>query len=193
MLSLFLFALREAEDLSFIGKLYIDYRYLVRSEIKKIYSDKNDIDDLVHDVFIKLIRHEQKLKEIETGKRASYIIKTIHTTVWKFLLKKSKESFIIHIEELEKLADEACTLDKMILRIEEMEQYRPIYDAMKPKERMILKYKFDLEYTDQEIAEELDLSVNSVHVVVNRAKKSFAKLLESQRMREKRLYGESFL
>lgn len=193
MLSLFLFALREAEDLSFIGKLYIDYRYLVRSEIKKIYSDKNDIDDLVHDVFIKLIRHEQKLKEIETGKRASYIIKTTHTTVWKFLLKKSKESFIIHIEELEKLADEACTLDKMILRIEEMEQYRPIYDAMKPKERMILKYKFDLEYTDQEIAEELDLSVNSVHVVVNRAKKSFAKLLESQRMREKRLYGESFL
>lgn len=193
MLSLFLFALREAEDLSFIGKLYLDYRYLVRSEIKKLYSNKNDTDDLIQDVFIRLIRHEETLKGLEPQKRISYIIKTTHTTVWKFMLKKSKENFIIHIDELENLSDEACALDEVILRIEEMEQYRPIYDAMKPKERLALKYKFDLEYTDQEIAKELDLTVESVHVIVNRAKKSFGKLLDSQRKREKRFYGESSL
>ena len=191
MMSLFLFALREADDQSFIAKLYLKYKYLIRSEIRKVYTDKNDTDDLVHDVFLKLIRHEDRLHTIEKDKLASYIIKTTHTTVATFLMKKKKEAFVLYLEDLENISDELGALDKVILNIEAMEQYRSIFEAMKPKERLILKLKYDLEYTDEEIAAELGLKERSVHVVVYKARKSFEKLLASQMKREKRFYGEN--
>ena len=191
MLSLFLFALKEAKDLGLIAKLYLEYKYLIRSEICKIYPDKNDTEDLLHEVFVKLIRHEDCLHRVEPGKMVSYIIKTTHTTVATFLMKKHKDDFILYLEDLEDISTEIGALEKVILDMEAMEQYRAIYDAMKPKERLILKLKYDLEYTDEEIAKELDIKPRSVHAVAYRARKSFEKLLDSQMKRDKRLYGES--
>ena len=191
MLSIFLFALKEAEDPGFIAKLYLDYRYLVRSEIRRIYRDKNNVEDIMQDIFVKLIRHEAKLREIEPDKRVSYIIKTTHTTVFNFMSKAKKEAFNLPMEEVENLSDPANPLEKVILDLDTMEQFRTIYDAMKPREALILQLKYDLEYTDAEIAEELGIKPQCVHVLVYNARKSFKRILEIQTKRDKRIYGEN--
>ena len=191
MLSLFLNALKEAKDPNFIANLYMEYKNLVRYEISRMYSDRNDTEDLMHEVFIKLIRYEDKVHKVEPGKMATYIVKTTHTTVATFLMKKHRNDFILYLEDLENLSTEAGALEKVILDMEAMEQFRKLFDALKPKEQLILKLKYDLEYTDDEIAKELDMKPRSVHVVVYQARKSFEKLLDSQMKRDKRFYGEN--
>lgn len=190
MLSLFLHMLKESEDARFIAEIYGKYKNLIRSEIRKLDYDKNDTEDLMQDVFLKLIKHERRLKEIEPDKRVCYIIRVVHTTVATFLAKKLKYDFVSYLEDLENISYEAGSLDQAILDIEAMEQYRSIYEAMKPKEQNFLRMKYALYFTDEEIAEELDLKVESVHPLVYRARKQFEKLLDNKMKRDMRLYGE---
>ena len=81
MMPLFLLVMTEPEKQAFITELYDEYYRLVRFEISKMHGNKNEIEDLIQDVFLLLIQNEETLKDFEPKQRTPYIIRTVQTTV----------------------------------------------------------------------------------------------------------------
>ena len=133
MMPLFLLVMTEPEKQAFITELYDEYYRLVRFEISKMHGNKNEIEDLIQDVFLLLIQNEETLKDFEPKQRTPYIIRTVQTTVYKHWRDHAKDRKVQYFEDLE---EEPYYLDRRMLQVEDMECFRPAVEALNPGGRL---------------------------------------------------------
>ena len=175
MMPLFLLVMTEPEKQAFITELYDEYYRLVRFEISKMHGNKNEIEDLIQDVFLLLIQNEETLKDFEPKQRTPYIIRTVQTTVYKHWRDHAKDRKVQYFEDLE---EEPYYLDRRMLQVEDMECFRPAVEALNPKDRHALEMKYAMYYTDKQIADALGVALKNVRMTLSRARNRFKKLIK---------------
>ena len=117
MLPLVILAIEDESEKAFMTWLYLQYRRLIYSEVRKIVGNTDEAEDLLQSVVEKLIEKLPLLRGMEQSKLVNYIISTAKNTAYNSLRGKEQE---ILWEDQEELADPAPMPEEHILAQEDL-------------------------------------------------------------------------
>ena len=175
MLFFFLAMLETPEDKQKFAELYEANRGLMFSTAKAILHDDSFAEDAVHEAFVRLIKHFNKLEEFTCNQIRNYlviIVKNAAIDIYNERRKMTEISFDEAYETDGRYADSAldARLDYEEL-LEVIDQLPEIYS-----EALYLSYHLGLSVN--EIAASLSLSVSAVKLRLMRARQKLRALLE---------------
>lgn len=173
MLLFYLSLIENEEERSKFEKLYYEYRRLMKYIAFDILKDNQLAEDAVHNAFIKLSNHLNKIDEISCHKTKSFIVIVIENTA-KDMYRKRKREADVHLEEITRFngSDDfslsSYSIENIVSKIESLPAiYRNV---------LVLKYLQDLD--NKEIAKLLNLKESAVRKRLERAKDMLAELLQ---------------
>lgn len=138
-------------------------------------SDRELIKDSIHDLFIELHRYRRKLKREVNVK--GYLIKSLRRKIFQNLKKTNKISLLDnlknsdHLDIVEETFLDNDTDDRLHTLLHMIDKL-----PQRQKEALILKYQKEFSYP--EIAEIMNISVESARTLVYRTIKSLRKNLK---------------
>lgn len=175
MLLFYLSLIESAEDKLKFGKLYLEYGPFMKYMAKKILNDKNSIEDVVHEAFIKLTRHLDGIDEIVGHKTKSFIVIVIRSVCFD-ANEKGKRRRFISLEDCE----EEFYVDEDILQTIEMKELYSLINLLPPIHKDVIDLKVNYEKTDKEIADILNISNHAARKRLQRARDAFEKILSEK-------------
>lgn len=163
----------EREGLGCLYKLFAEdlYRYGLA-----ISGNENDVDECLHDFFVFIWESRSKFDKVENPK--AYLMTSFKRRLIKRLAKKKNhEALDFRYENVyfEKSEEDAIVQDE-----EEEEYTRRLADAMKnisQREREVIHLKYFEKYSNDEIAEQLEINNQSVRNLLYRAIQNLRKKL----------------
>ncbi len=173
---IYLMMLDTEEEKSKFEKIYFKYRQLMFQVANGILKDEYLAEDAVHKAFIKIMKHLDKIKEIECPKTKAFsVIIVKHTAI--DLYRKRKRENTVQIEEEVLVEYRATTVDQEV--IDKVEN--PLTAAILAlpyhySEIILLKYNHN--YTDKQIAGLVGLSEDNVKKRLQRAKKKLKEIMK---------------
>lgn len=163
-----------AGDLAAFDALLSRYERGVFSYLKRITSRREDAEDLTQETFLKVWRH---LASYNPKYQFSTWLYTIATrTAYDWLRKKKKET-IFFSDEFERTV-ETLEAPASYIEVEEAHDLDRALAALKPGYRIVLLLFYQRGFTYREIAETMDLPINTVKTLIRRAKASLYESLQ---------------
>lgn len=171
----------ENDDKAFMLDLYKSYYGLVRKTIFGITHDSKEIEDLINDIFIKLIEKISLLRTFDSCKTTAYVVYTIRSVTINYIKHKKVENKHMYYSDI---AEDVFGLDDdsevRIVHQEELELLCDVITKLPTKEKDLLYFKYVLEMKDSEIANILGIAPNSVRQYLTRARRDAKKLMEKE-------------
>lgn len=165
--------LQMIDELSDKGKfeqLYIYYRQLMFYIANGILNNEYDAEDAVHQAFLSIAKNIHKISDLKCTKTKAYLVTiTEHCAIDIYREKKRKSTVPLN-EDILGLTFEpphTSALADAIARL-------PV------RYRHLIILKYDCGYSNQEIAELLNLTYEGVHSLDQRAKHKLKALLEEE-------------
>jgi RNA polymerase sigma factor (sigma-70 family) len=159
----------ETKESKYFGILYDRYSNLVYNKCLRFVSDKQEAQDMTHDLFIKLY---MKLRLFE-GK--SEFSTWLYSFTYNFCINHLQRKVAVKKEMMKEL-NEANEL--VPSEIDDSEIYQLKSDKLKvaleridPKDKLILLMKYQDDFTIKEMVTVIGLSESAVKMRINRAKK----------------------
>jgi RNA polymerase sigma factor (sigma-70 family) len=161
--------LNETNESKYFGILYDRYSNLVYNKCLRFVSDKQEAQDMTHDLFIKLY---MKLRLFE-GK--SEFSTWLYSFTYNFCINHLQRKVAVK-KELMKELNEANEI--VPSEIDDSEIYQLKSDKLKialeridPKDKLILLMKYQDDFTIKEMVTATGLGESAVKMRINRAKK----------------------
>ena len=173
MLLFYLSLIENEEERSKFEKLYYEYRHLMKYIAFEILKDNHLAEDAVHNAFIKLSNHLNKIDKISCHKAKSFIVIVIES-VAKDMYRKRKREAEVHLEEITRFnaSDDfslsSYSIENIVSKIESLPE---IY-------RNVLMLKYLQDFDNKEIAKLLNIKESLVRKRLERAKDLLAEHLE---------------
>ena len=136
MLPLVIMAIEDEDDKAFMTWLYLQYRRLIYSEVRKITGNTDEVEDLLQSVVEKLIEKLSLLRGMEQNKLVNYIISTAKNTAYNSLRGKDRG---ILWEEQEALADPAPTPEDQIIAQEDLYRLAHVWGDLDERTQYLLR------------------------------------------------------
>lgn len=175
-------AIENEDDKGFMLNLYQEYYPLVHKTIYSIMRDTKDIDDLIEDTFVKLIEKISLIRTFESCKTASYVVYTARSVAINFIkhrdVQKKHTFYGGDADVSDELIIPEDTLEDSFFHREELESLSNAVLKLPDRQKDILYFKYMLEKTDSEIAEDLSISLSSVREYLTRARRAAKQLME---------------
>lgn len=168
MLPLIIMAIEDEDDKAFMTWLYLQYRRLIYSEVRKIVGNTDEVEDLLQSVVEKLIEKLPLLRGMEQSKLVNYIISTAKNTAYNSLRGKERE---ILWEDQEELADPAPMPEDHVLAQEDLYRLARVWLDLDKKTQYLLNAKYVLKKSGKEIASDLNMPPDNVRMALVRAKR----------------------
>jgi RNA polymerase sigma-70 factor (ECF subfamily) len=149
--------------------IYKTYYAVLRNYADFIVKDHEEARDIVHDVFLKLWEEWEHISSEDSLK------------AWLFRSTYNKcMDMLKHADVRSRYADYATHLDSLmrndddyplsnLIETEMMERLGQAIEKLPPQRQRIFIMRYEKEMTHQEIARELNISVNTVHTQIKRA------------------------
>lgn len=172
MFPVVIMAMTDDDDRAYMEWLYRQYYRLMYSTAWKFFRDKAIVDDIVSDGCLALIKNIQTIKTLECSKLRAYIVSTIRNTSLNYFDKQQRMDSHVTSgdwEAVSSLSDETDIERKVVLEDELMQVWKAIMQ-LSTKEQQIMRMKYVLDMTDEEIARNVGLSANSIRKYVSRAR-----------------------
>lgn len=180
MIGIFITELEE-DNKSFMINLYKNYYSLVRKTVFSITHDNKDIEDLIDDVFIKLIEKIVLIRTFECYKTITYIIYTSRSIALNYIKHKKVEYKHMYLyENIEGFSQYEDDLLERIIHQEEIELLSFAISKLPQQQKDLLYFKYFLEMSDDEIANLFGIAQNSVRQYLTRARRSAKKIMEKE-------------
>jgi len=164
-------------NLAAFEKILLLYEDRIFNYIYHLVGQKQDAEDLTQETFIKLYTH---IKTIDINKNfLVWLYKIATNTVYDFWRRKKNKKEIL-LDELQNL--ETIETETTYLNIEKQEVVRDVQNALakiKPIYRTVLLLFYKNNFTYKEIAETLNLPLNTVKIYIHRAKKELKEKLKN--------------
>lgn len=172
------------DDRAFMLDLYKNYYNLTRKNIFNITHCKDDLEDLIDDVFVKLIEKVSLIRNFECCKLTTYVVYTIKSVSINHLKHKTVEMKHLYYSENTDILDD-CTesgseFDDRLIQQEEITSLRQAISLLPQSQKDLLYFKYLLEMSDPEIAETIGISPDSVRQYLTRARRNARRLMEKE-------------
>ena len=166
MMLIYLQLIETEEDKSKFEEIYSEYRNLMFFLAHNRLHNKQDAEDAVHQVFVKIAENIQKVEPV-SPKTKRLVVVMIENTVTDMLRKRSRYSSVEYLEEDRAVPtpelDEENLLDQCILKLPE-------------KQRTVIWLKYRDGYSLREIAGLMGITLVWAQKLDQRAKKRLAEL-----------------
>ena len=171
--SLIFWAKLKNGDVNALGDLYDLYADVLFVYGMQFFADKNQVMDAIHDLFLNLYKYRNNLAD--TDNVSYYLCRSLKNTI----LKTSSEKFlVVHIEQ-QKSSDKS--IEDHIIQ-EELQSERSFtlakaVNVLSKTQKKGLFLRFTEEYSYEEIADIMDVSVQTSRTIIYRAIKTLRKEL----------------
>lgn len=184
MLSMILFVMNKFERDQFIDTLYRKYATRMLRYSGGFFRNKADAEEVIQEVFIKLIDKADDLSEMSDKQQCGYISSCIRNTSindWK------KENRKLENEVSEAFDEEkmTATYDDYKFVEEDQSYVNKAIEKLRPNYRMAVLLKYNSGYTYEEIAKEMGISTKHVGVILSRAKEKIKKAIVEMKQNDK--------
>lgn len=168
----------------FISDVYIKYYNLARAKALTFVHDEFEAEEIIQEVFVKLIEHIDVLMELSESSLSFYVMVTTKNTAikhWKKSKEKTENYSFDSEEDLSKWADDRFALpEDLYEKQEELEALAHVISKLPERDKALLESKYILQLSDKEIAKELDLAPQSVRSFLTRARRKAYAILKGE-------------
>lgn len=168
MLSFFLAILETERDRQKFTAIYEQYHVHLEDVAMGILKNQNDAEDAVHNAFMQIIRHFQKVSGIPCEELPFWLISIVKNESLMILRKRRR---VVPLSDLENLADAARSVTEYTELVELFRQLPAIY-------RSVLEMKMLFGYSDRDISKRLRISETAVSTRANRGRAILREIAE---------------
>ena len=177
MLAINLAMLESEEEQSSLAEIYEKHKTEMLVCALRITRNKEMAEDAVHNAFLSIIKHKDKLLRL-SGKTLRTQIIVITKNKCIDLLRKHNYYANDSIDDMENiLVTNDVPIENQIIIIDEYEALRKHITSLDEVSRLVLEMKYILEMTYKEISEETGMTVKHVDTKIMRAKAKVRKLI----------------
>lgn len=176
--------MEDGDDRSFMGKLYIQHRYLLFRTAYNIVRHPQTAEDIVSEACVSLIENINTLRKLNICKLRAYIVTTVRNVSLDYVCKRDRQSekyFLTGDEKSFDLPDQA-QVDDDLIRMIEVDILRKALRKIHKTERELLQMKYFDMATDAQIAEKFHIGTNSVRYYLTKARRSLRRILEEEEL-----------
>ena len=167
-------------DRLFLEMLYDNYNWLMFKHAWRYFQNQTDVEDVVQQSFLKLIRYLPTIKNLKRNTLAVYIVNVIRSCSMDIYRKRKIEqetNFSDLFEGFEETLvddfDPDCLMDSLF----SMQQLAQVISQLPEKDRFVLEAKYLQSWCDSEIAQVLGTKENSVRTRLLRARNRALQML----------------
>ena len=167
-----------------VEELYLKYKRLMFATAGKYTENLADQEDIVQTALERLIKIFSVSGPQERCISAAYIVITVRSVSIELLRKRGLEAkhFVsMEGEQYEPAVGTVETMDELMILSENARQLWAIWPKLPDEDRILLKGKYILEYSDQELAAILKCNPNSIRMKLTRARRRALKLLPERK------------
>ncbi len=181
MLALYLSLIDNEQDKNLFEQLYEQHRHTMLLVANRILHDQMLAEDCVHDAFLKILDHLEKISDPKCNKTRSFIVLIVRNIAIDCYRKQKKmaETSIHDLEWL--LVDEGSNPAVDAENQETDEVVREIFARLHPSYAEILALSIGYDCNDKEIADILGISAGNARLRLHRARKQFASHMTTRR------------
>ena len=165
-------AMPEGEDRDFMENLYRNHYRLMYSVAWKYIQESSLVEDVVSDSCLGLMGKIGTLRTLADKQLCVYIVTTVRNTSINAVNRRARMNrvFAAGDEEIAEAPDGGMDFTNKIVLEEELAAVMRAIRMLPEKEQQIMRMKFSQEMSDEAIAGEVGLSVNSIRKYVSRAR-----------------------
>lgn len=153
--------------------------------IKKSIKDQEEAEDVFQDTFIKVVHKLKEKQYTEEGKFLKWLLRITHNMIMDFFRASQKVSFARSTDEYNIFdtldLSEENTQDKM-MRIQLLSQIKGLINHLPEDQQEIIKFRLYDELSFKEIAEMLNISLNTALGRMRYAVLNMRKLVEKHQI-----------
>lgn len=170
MLAFYLVLIDDEPSRLLFEEIYLLHRQTMVYAANRILHDQMMAEDATHDAFLRLMNHLDKISDPQCHKTRSFVVLIVRNIAidycrkLKRLAETSYEEFDFIFEDPD--LDPAAVFEQM----ENREIYRQKVAKLRPIYAEVLTLKYSFEYADQEIAELLGITCETVRTRLRRAR-----------------------
>lgn len=169
MLTLYLSLVDSPDEKRKFEKLYTDYKQTMFYAANRILKDSYEAEDAVHQAFLRIINHLDKIDENDHRKTKAFLIVVVEN-ISIDIYRKRKHDNILLFDELE--------VDIPINNFnEEWDEVTIAISKLPINYSTVLKLRYSQGYDENEIAQILNITINNVRQRIFRAKQRLSQML----------------
>jgi RNA polymerase sigma-70 factor (ECF subfamily) len=152
-------------DMNAFDAIYSFFSPKLQKFVFSLIKTEDDTEDVVHEVFVKIWENKEKLKNHASFD--SYLFSTAYNTTISFLRSKAKDAKYIEYVNLVQVEIEEPDSNDWLNSHEFYDRLNSLIEEMPLRQREVFKMRHFQKNSYKEIAEALNISVNTVenHIV----------------------------
>jgi RNA polymerase sigma-70 factor (ECF subfamily) len=160
-----------------LQQLYQQYEQPMYRIAYAILHNTEQAEDAVSDSFLKVIRHIDKIAEVESPKTKQFMIQIVRNTAINQYRKNAKEAkrLVGIAEDVLQIPSETNEVEQFLSDIEQKETAEQFLEGLSETDREILRLRCEVELPFREIAQQLSMKECTVRKRFERAKKTIWK------------------
>lgn len=172
----------QGEEHDYIEEVYRKYSRFMFAAAWKYCSSRQGVEEIVSDSCLSFIRNIETMRSLHENSLKAYIVTTIKNTAINYSNKQRRQNINeIYISE-EVKDDIPGTVDvaHKIALLDELRLVLAAIESLPENEKQIMRMKYLMEMSDDEIAGQVGISVNSIRKYVSRARQKIRKMVYSE-------------
>ncbi len=179
--------IEDSSDQEFMLWIYEEFHKLMFYTARKYVSDQYDCEEIVQESLTHLIEKIDTLRGKKRSMICGYIVSTVKNTSINYINRQAaKDRRTVSLED--GLTDQSDTLelslDELIQRKDVGETLLAVLEQLPASDQLLLEGKYFLDYSDEELAEQLGCKPGSIRMKLTRARRTMLKLLAEKMDKE---------
>ena len=170
MLSFFLAVLESEADKEKFIEIYEQYHDFIEKTAINILKNQQDAEDAVQNTFVQIIRHFEKVFEIDCKNLPFWIISIAKNESLMILRKKNRITLLEDWESISKEAESVTEYNELVR----------LFSKLPDTYRAALEMHFLLDYSGKEIAQKLDISESAVYTRISRGRALLIEIIKKE-------------
>lgn len=171
----------EATDRWFMENLYRDNHRLMYWAAHKVMGAHGDLDDVVADACVSLIRKIHVIREMDGNILRAYVISTVRNTALSHLRSEGRRREHGADTEMEGIGSEEPSPLERVCALDMVARLMDAIERLSARDQDVLRMKYLSDMTDAEIAEILGIERVTVRVALSRARKhAYQRMMEME-------------
>lgn len=167
------------DDQEFMIDLYQKNYYQMTSICNRYISNPDERQDVIQAAMLSLIKKTDMLRTLDPCALIAYVHVTVRNTAVNFLRKKAMDKKLM--ERLDQLQSmDISDTDDMFLNLWYQMQFQLLWSQLPEKDAFLLAGRYIWGYSDSELAEQFHCKASSIRMMITRARRKAADLLNRQ-------------
>lgn len=180
MLTFYLSLIDTLDDRQKITLLYRNYRQLMYTAAVRILHNASDAEDIVHEAFLRVIRHLAKIEDVDSARTKGYLVTIVKNLSLDLLDKQGREKISFDEETLADTGDDTpLPIDQVQVQMAD-ERLEELIGTLPEHLRETLRLYFYEDCSATETARLLDISPVTVYRRLHAAEAALKNLLQKE-------------